>query len=88
MNCTDCFNQHLRQQETKTNTVEEIIQIIKSNPFNKGIVLGGLEWTLQSNEAETLIRGALDKNLEVILYTGLDEVDFKERYTELYILPI
>jgi pyruvate-formate lyase-activating enzyme len=73
INCKNCFNQHLKTYPTLTKDSKSIIEEIKSNPFENGIILGGLEWTEQPEEMLDLIESALNENLKVILYTGLSE---------------
>jgi organic radical activating enzyme len=68
--CPGCFNQHLKDMPTLTATAEEIIQEVLSNPFNEGIVLGGLEWTMQKDEAIALVTEAVLKGLKTMFYTG------------------
>ena len=41
-NCPDCFNQHLKQMESFCLEDKDIISKVLPNPFNKGIILGGL----------------------------------------------
>jgi pyruvate-formate lyase-activating enzyme len=84
INCADCFNQHLKQEITIIRESEDLINEVVSNKFNKGIILSGLEWTLQGDELRELIRLAKINNLEVILYTGLDEGRFKEDFIDIY----
>jgi pyruvate-formate lyase-activating enzyme len=84
INCPDCFNQHLKQYPTIEKSANEIINEVKSNPFNKGIILAGLEWTLQPEEMRELIYLAQENNLKVMLYTGLDECVFKESFQDIY----
>jgi len=84
INCQNCFNQHLKTYSTILKDSKEIIEEIISNPFDEGIILGGLEWTDQSDEMIELIRLALQENLKVILYTGLTEEDFKSKFSEIY----
>ena len=39
-NCKHCFNQHLKNKPSIEMSAEEIINEVKKNPFNKGIILG------------------------------------------------
>ena len=87
-NCNNCFNQELKDLPNKEDTIQHIISEIKSNPFNKGIILAGLEWTLQSDEMRVLILEALENKLQVILYTGMTEDIFKIKFFDVYQLPI
>ena len=81
--CKNCFNQHLKDLPTIEMDSHEIIEQVKQNPFNKGIILSGLEWTIQIDEVEELIDLALQNGLEVILYSGLSRTAFESRYDHL-----
>jgi len=87
-NCTDCCNEHLKNIEYYYMEDCSIINEVKKNLFNKGIILGGLEWTLQPNEMFRLIELALENNLKVILYTGLELNNLKVRFPKLFNLDI
>lgn len=87
-NCKNCFNQHLKDYPTKQDSSINIINKIKKNPFNQGIILAGLEWSNQINEAVDLINTALLNNLKVILYTGMDINILKEKFPQLIIKGI
>lgn len=87
-NCKECFNQHLKNVQTKQEECEVIIKNIKSNFFNNGIILAGLEWSNQPQEAQSLIECALKNDLQVILYTGMDIDVFQKKYPELMIKGI
>ena len=87
-NCHNCFNQHIKELPTYKYSIEEIFKKIKQNPFHEGIILSGLEWTLQPEEMKFLIIEALKNNLKVILYTGMNEEVFKKQFNEIYKLPI
>lgn len=69
-NCKNCFNQHLKQLPTIGSSPEAIIKEVLSNPFNKGIIFGGLEWTLQFDELVDLAKTAKENGLKTMLYTG------------------
>ena len=77
--CKGCFNQHLKKEPTLTATAEEIIAEIKSNPFNQGIILGGLEWSLQPLELVELVKVASQNGLQIMIYTGCDIKEFDKR---------
>lgn len=85
--CFNCFNQHLKSEPIIKMESYKIITQVLSNPFNKGIILGGLEWTLQPKETKQLIKLARKNNLEVILYTGLNEDVFISKFLEIYEIP-
>lgn len=69
-NCPHCFNQGLKKMPTVSKSPIEIIQTIKNNPFNRGIIFGGLEWSLQINECIELARVAKAQGLQTMVYTG------------------
>ena len=71
-NCKNCFNQPLKQLSTIEKTAIEIVNEIKENPFNEGIIFGGLEWTLQKDELIALSMSARNNGLQTMLYTGHD----------------
>lgn len=87
INCADCFNQYIKNEPILIKESQEIINEVLSNKFNKGIILSGLEWTLQVEEMRELIKLAQINNLEIILYTGLNEEYFKEKFTDIYNTP-
>ena len=82
-NCLNCCNEEIKLLPSYYKDDDEIIQEIKSNSFNKGIILAGLEWTLQPKEMFRLINLALDNQLEVILYTGMDYDVLIKKFPEL-----
>ena len=88
INCKNCFNQHLKKYPTIIEESHDIIQKVKSNPFNEGIILAGLEWTEQPEEMCELIQVALNSGLKVMLYTGLTEDNFKNQFYNIYKLNI
>lgn len=75
-NCQGCFNQHLKNSKVYANTAYEIIEEVKANPFNEGIILGGLEWSEDPESTIALVRCAKEFNLHVMIYTGLTEHQF------------
>lgn len=75
-NCLGCINEPLKYSASYYMYDYDIIKEIKTNPFNQGIVLGGLEWSLQIEEMKQLVNLAIKKQLQVMIYTGLDEYDF------------
>lgn len=71
-NCKNCFNQHIKELPTISDTPQNIIREIKANAFNKGIIFAGLEWTLQIEECLILAKLAKQNGLQTMLYTGSD----------------
>lgn len=69
-NCKGCFNQHIKKEDIIERESVDIINEIKSNPFNKGVIFAGLEWTLQHDELIELASKSKENNLLTILYTG------------------
>jgi len=82
-NCPNCYNKELKFSPSDYINDNEIIQEVKSNLFNKGIILAGLEWTLQAEEMFRLIELALNNQLEIILYTGMDYDVLIKKFPEL-----
>lgn len=79
--CRGCHNEHLKNNvEIIEETVESVVGRVKRNPFNQGLILGGLEWTEQPEEMLELIRVAKDHGLEVMLYTHMGEEEFVDRF--------
>lgn len=72
-NCPNCFNQKVKNLVTVSSSIEEILKAVKSNPFHKGIIFAGLEWSLQMNECIALAMAAKDVGLQTIVYTGADQ---------------
>ena len=83
--CQDCFNQHLKDAKTYLRYADEVIEEVKQNPFNDGIILGGLEWSEQPDDAIALINCATAAGLEVMIYTGLTEELFYSRIPVEYL---
>lgn len=71
-NCKGCFNQDLRKERSHMDTAENIIKMVVSNPLNEGIILAGLEWTLDIKGMLEIIKEAVTHHLEIIIYTGCD----------------
>lgn len=69
--CAKCFNQHLKKDKIYFEAeASEIVRQIKANPLNKGIIFGGLEWSLQGVEMLELAKVAHEEGLEIMIYTG------------------
>ena len=51
-NCANCFNQHLKNRNTLNVNPKFIIDMIQLNPFNEGVIFGGLEWCTHSYNNE------------------------------------
>lgn len=79
-NCSGCFNQHVKLEQTKYNTSEEILALVRQNPINEGIILGGLEWTDQPEDMLDLVAAAKRAHLEIMIYTRLIESEFFEKF--------
>lgn len=77
--CPGCFNQHLLNMPFKEDSAQNIIKEILKNPFNEGVIFGGLEWTEQPKELEELIEESLKNNLKVIVYTNNTEEEYFEK---------
>lgn len=86
INCKNCFNQHLKESPILFIEAQKIIDEILLNPFNKGIILSGLEWTLQPAEMKELIYLAKLNNLQVMVYTGLNKEYFKYQFMDIFFM--
>lgn len=60
-------------------TAEDLIDTVLSNPFNEGIILAGLEWTLQPMEMIELCKVANKNGLKIMIYTGCGLEEFYKR---------
>jgi organic radical activating enzyme len=87
-NCRNCFNQHLKDTQTYIKFADEIIEEVKQNHFNDGIILAGLEWSEQPDDTIALISCAMHENLQVILYTGLTEQELFRRIPREFLVGI
>ena len=83
MNCKSCFNQWVKEEKTVYKNPKEIISEIKSNKFNKGVIFGGLEWSLQPEDLYKLTKESIDSELNVMIYTGLYEYDFFKKVPKM-----
>ena len=86
--CPGCINEHVKNAPEQVSTVQELMDAVEANPFNQGVILGGLEWTEQPTELLALITEALNRGLKVLLYTGRTESWVKANMPELLGLPI
>jgi len=83
-NCKYCFNQELKQYPKLQKDSKDIMMAITNNKFNQGIILGGLEWTLQPYELSELLKTAKAYNLQTMLYTGMDFYIFKAKFNKMF----
>jgi hypothetical protein len=81
--CQGCFNQHVKDEPNVFDNATHIIQLVKKNPLNEGIILGGLEWTEQPYDMLDLVHTALISELQVMIYTRLSEESFVATFPEL-----
>lgn len=81
-NCRNCFNQHLKNKPSIDISVEDVIAEVKSNPFNQGVIFGGLEWYNQKDDLYKLMRAAADAGLKIMVYTGKTTIDDKMIFEE------
>lgn len=81
--CEGCFNQSVKGMATQVASAEILIKQILENPFNEGVILGGLEWSEQPRELVQLVESALKNKLKVMIYTGHSLNVFFSRVPEL-----
>lgn len=75
--CPECINEHLKDESyTCVSEPHEIIDKVKKNGLNQGIILSGLEWSEQPKDLESLVDEALNRELQVMVYTHHDENKF------------
>lgn len=86
--CPGCHNQHLIGSPIQCQPVEDVIDEVQRNPFNKGIILSGLEWTEQPDEMIALIYEALNRQLSVMLYTHMTRQEFEDTFPNLIKMPL
>jgi hypothetical protein len=87
-NCINCINQHLKGLKTISRIYFDIIKEVKENKLNEGIIFGGLEWTYDPIGLRCLVHEALFNQLNVMIYTYMNEDEFKDKFFDLYQLPI
>lgn len=84
MGCKNCINEHLKGDDLLIETsAKAIINQVKSNGLNRGIIMSGLEWTESPDSMKAIMEEALKVNLEVIIYTHHTEASFLEMFPEL-----
>ena len=71
-NCANCFNQHLKDRDTLSVTPKSVIDVIQLNPFNEGVIFGGLEWSDTEEDVYTILDEIISRKnkLKIMLYTG------------------
>jgi len=82
-NCLNCFNGALKSLPTQETEASNIIAEVKSNPLNEGIILAGLEWTMQPEEMLNLLYTAKQLGLKTMLYTDMSGNDFSRWFRVL-----
>lgn len=80
--CKGCINNAVKRQPTMRLEADEIIKQVRADPFNQGIILAGLEWSLQPLEMVELSKLASEAGLQVMIYTGCDLNEFYRRIGE------
>ena len=89
MTCTNCINESLKHHfEILIQSPDDIIQEIKENKLNEGIILSGLEWSEQPEEMVALVDVALKQQLKVMIYTHHDEDAFFNRVPQMKKKPV
>lgn len=83
-NCPGCHNDPIKDKQGIYVTDHmDIIKMVVEDPFSEGLILAGLEWTLQVDEMFALITAALEYNLKVILYTYRTEEEMDAMFPYL-----
>lgn len=76
--CKNCFNSDIKKMPDLEVEVSELLDQVQANPFNEGIILGGLEWSEQPFELIHLVQEAVNRHLKVMIYTGLTYESFSK----------
>jgi pyruvate-formate lyase-activating enzyme len=87
-NCTNCINEHLKKKKPIKRNALSIIGEVLDNQLNEGIILAGLEWTYDPDGLRELVNVAIEQNLQVMIYTYMEEEQFKQQFNDIYQLPI
>jgi hypothetical protein len=87
-NCPNCLNEHLKKQKPIKRNAISIIGEVLDNQLNEGVILGGLEWTYDPDGLRDLVYTAIKQNLKVMIYTYMNEDQFKQQFNDIYQLPI
>lgn len=82
-NCPGCFNQPLRGRDPYVESAYDVLTKIRYGGLDQGIILGGLEWSLQPEEMLTLVTLAIAMDLKVMIYTGHYLSDFLDKFPVL-----
>lgn len=77
--CGGCNTRDYKKMKTEMMDSDDLVEIIKSNPKNEGIILSGLEWTLQPIEMLALIESATMVGLKIFISTGCSLEEFHAR---------
>jgi len=87
--CTGCINEYLKDDATLYEmTATKIIDEVKKNGLNEGIILSGLEWSEQPNDFFDIVLVALNRDLKIMVYTYLEENEFTYLFPSLVRHPI
>lgn len=88
INCAGCINAWLHDKPIVKTESDEIFKLIEDDKFIQGIIFAGLEWTEQYDELIFMLNETLNRGFKAMLYTGLSEDFFKEKFPDIYALPI
>lgn len=84
INCNKCQNQWMKELPTKQLGVHSLVKVVEANPYNQGIILGGLEWTDQPEELVAILEAFSATTLQVMLYTGYTEEECYQIRPEIF----
>jgi organic radical activating enzyme len=77
--CKGCNTRDYKKLKTIIKDSEEIIKEVIDNKNNTGIILSGLEWSLQPMEMLMLIECAVKNGLKIFISTGYSLEEFHSR---------
>lgn len=73
--CKGCYGKKVRREYSMLLTPIEIIDFVKKDKRNDGIIFGGLEWSEQIDDMLELIVLAVEKDLKIMIYTHLTLIE-------------
>jgi|DEB0MinimDraft_10_1074344.scaffolds.fasta_scaffold194831_1 pyruvate-formate lyase-activating enzyme len=71
-NCKNCINDDLKNKSYTYMYSHDIINEVKNNMLNEGIIFGGLEWMHQLHDLKILVNKAFKNKLKIMIYSGSD----------------
>lgn len=77
--------EELQALKTVSKSHKYLLDDIKSDPVNQGVIFGGLEWSLQAEELYELIKYSAKIGLQVAFHTSYTLEEFEQRLGEAWV---